>query len=97
MTAYWIAHVTITDPVAYKQYQAFAPAAFAAYGARFLARGGPSETLEGPPLDRHVVIEFPSLEAARACHASPEYRAAKAHRFGAAITHVVIIEALPTG
>lgn len=97
MTAYWIAHVTITDPQAYKQYQALAPAAFAAYGARFLARGGASETLEGPPLDRHVVIEFPSLEAAGACHASPEYRAAKAHRFGAAITHVVIVEALPTG
>jgi uncharacterized protein (DUF1330 family) len=44
-----------------------------------------------------VVIEFPSLEAARACHASPEYRAAKAHRFGAAITHVVIVEGLPFG
>ena len=97
MTAYWIAHVTITDPQAYKQYQTLAPASFAAYGARFLARGGASETLEGPPLDRHVVIEFPSLEAARACYASPEYRAAKAHRFGAAITHVVIVEGLPYG
>jgi uncharacterized protein (DUF1330 family) len=97
MTAYWIAHVTVTDPQAYKQYQMLAPAAFAAYGARFLARGGASETLEGPPLDRHVVIEFPSLEAARACHASPEYRAAKAHRYGAAITHVVIVEGLPSG
>ena len=40
MTAYWIAHVTVTDPEAYAGYQALAPAAFAAHGARFLARGG---------------------------------------------------------
>ena len=40
MTAYWIAHVTVTDPEAYQGYQALAPAAFAAHGARFLARGG---------------------------------------------------------
>ena len=32
MTAYWIAHVTVTDPEAYQGYQALAPAAFAAHG-----------------------------------------------------------------
>lgn len=94
MTAYWIAHVTITDPGRYAGYQALAPAAFAAHGARFLARGGASEVLEGPVLDRHVVIEFPSLSAARACYDSPEYRAARARRQGAAVAHVVIVEAL---
>ena len=92
MTAYWIAHVTVTDPEAYKGYQALAPAAFAAHGARFLARGGPHEVLEGPALERHVVIEFPSLTAARACHASPEYQAARALRDGAATVHVAIVE-----
>ena len=97
MTAYWIAHVTVTDPDAYKGYQALAPAAFAAHGAQFLARGGQAETLEGPVLDRHVVIAFPSLEAARACHASPEYRAAKARRDGACTAHVVIVDGLPPG
>ena len=95
MTAYWIAHVNVTDPEAYKGYQALAPAAFAAHGAQFLARGGKAETLEGPVLDRHVVIAFPSLEAARACHASPEYRAAKARRDGACTAHVVIVDGLP--
>ena len=80
MTAYWIAHVTVTDPAAYQGYQALAPAAFAAHGARFLARGGAHEVLEGPALERHVVIEFPSLAAARACYHSPEYQAARARR-----------------
>lgn len=94
MTAYWIAHVTVTNPEAYAGYQALAPAAFAAHGARFLARGGTAETLEGPTLDRHVVIEFPSLEAARACYASAEYQAAKSRRDGACIAHILIVEGL---
>ena len=94
MTVYWIAHVTVTNPEAYGGYQALAPAAFAAHGARFLARGGMAETLEGPTLDRHVVIEFPSLAAARACYASAAYQAAKARRDGACIAQVVIVEAL---
>ena len=95
MTAYWIAHVTITDAEAYRGYQFLAPAAFARYGGRFLARGGASETLEGPALDRHVVIEFPSLDSARACYASAEYQTARAHRSGACIAHVVIVDGLP--
>ena len=94
MTAYWIAHVTVIDPEAYQGYQALAPAAFAAHGARFLARGGAHEVLEGPVLDRHVVIEFPTLATARACYQSAEYQAARARREGAALAHVVIVEGL---
>jgi uncharacterized protein (DUF1330 family) len=90
--AYWIAHVTVTEPEAYRGYQALAPAAFAAHGARFLARGGAHEVMEGPVLDRHVVIEFPSLAAAQACYRSAEYQAARARRDGAAVAHVVIVE-----
>lgn len=95
MTAYWIAHVTVTDPLAYKGYQAVAPAAFAAHGARFLARGGLAETLEGPQLDRHVVIEFPSLSAALACYRSEAYATARALRDGACVAHVVIVDGVP--
>ena len=94
MKAYWIAHVTVTDPEAYAGYQALAPAAFAAHGARFLARGGVHEVMEGPSLNRHVVIEFPSLQAAKACYASPEYQDARRRRDGAATAHVVIVEGL---
>ncbi|WGV17283.1 DUF1330 domain-containing protein [Fuscovulum ytuae] len=94
MPAYWIAHVTVTDPEAYKGYQSLAPAAFARFGARFLARGGQSEVLEGPEAARHVVIEFPDLAAARACYHSDEYRAARAARAGAAEVAVVIVDGL---
>lgn len=92
MTAYWIAHVTVTDPAAYAQYQTLAPAAFAAHGARFLARGGASEVMEGPEMARHVIIEFPTLAAARACWHSPEYQAARNARLPAATAHVVIVD-----
>ncbi|RDE08602.1 DUF1330 domain-containing protein [Pelagibacterium lacus] len=94
MTAYWIAHVTVTDPEAYAGYQALAPEAFKAHGGSFLARGGAHEVLEGPELSRHVIIEFPSLEAARTCYHSPQYQAARARRDGACTAHIVIVEAL---
>lgn len=92
MPAYWIAHVSVTDHERYKGYQALAPAAFAAHGAKFLARGGAFSVMEGPELDRHVVVEFPSLAAARACYASPEYTAARAARDGACVAHVTLVE-----
>lgn len=94
MSAYWIAHVTVTDPDAYAGYRALAPAAFARHGARFLAQGGEAQVLEGPQLQRHVVIEFPDLATARACYDSPEYRLARAQRAGACVAHVVIVAGL---
>ena len=92
MAAYWIAHVTVTDPERYKAYQALAPAAFARFGGQFLARGGEADVLEGPSHARHVVIAFPDLAAARACYASEEYGAARAAREGAAEVALVIVD-----
>jgi uncharacterized protein (DUF1330 family) len=94
MKAYWIAHVTVTDPEAYKAYQALAPAAFARFGGAFVVRGGDAQVMEGPELARHVVIVFPSLQAAKDCYASPEYTAARAARDGAATVHLTIVEGL---
>ncbi|MGJ7514372.1 DUF1330 domain-containing protein [Pseudomonas baetica] len=93
MKAYWIAHVDVTDPDQYSQYTQRAPAAFALYGGRMLARGGRSEALEGGPgAQRNVVIEFDSYEQALACYRSPEYQEAKRHREGAGRAEIVIVE-----
>lgn len=94
MPAYWIAHVTVTDPARYKGYQALAPQAFAKFGGKFLARGGASDCPEGVEFERHVVIEFPDLATARACYASPEYSVAKAERDGAARVMITMVEGL---
>ncbi len=92
--AYWIAHVTVTDPETYVGYQNLAPAAFQKFGARILARGGASDCCEGPAYERHVVIEFDSLEKARACYHSEEYQTAKANRNGACDAQVILVEGL---
>ncbi|GIL02425.1 MAG: hypothetical protein BroJett030_23240 [Alphaproteobacteria bacterium] len=91
--AYWIAHVDVRDPETYKRYVEGARPAFERFGARFLARGGPFLALEGQDLGkRHVVIEFDSVEAARACYDSPEYQAARQHRLPVATAVMLIVE-----
>ncbi len=92
MTAYWIAHVTVTEPDAYKNYADAAPEAFKKYNARILARGGRCEQLEGNGRPRNVVIEFESVEDAVACYNSPEYQSARKHRENAGIADLVIVE-----
>jgi len=91
--AYWIANVTITDPDAYQGYQALAPVAFARFGARFLARGE-AETQEGRDWQRRVIIEFDSMDQARACYASPEYQTARQRRDSACEADIALIEGL---
>lgn len=90
--AYWIAHVDVRDPQRYKDYVATAKPAFEKYGAKFLARGGAYEAMEGRGRDRNVVIEFPSLQHARDCYNSPEYQAAKAIRQEVADAEMVLVE-----
>ncbi|MGE8407393.1 MAG: DUF1330 domain-containing protein [Pseudomonas sp.] len=93
MKAYWIAHVDVTDPQQYSQYTQRAPAAFAAFGGKLLARGGRSEAMEGRPTpQRSVVIEFESYEQALACYRSAQYQEACSHRQGVARAEVIIVE-----
>jgi uncharacterized protein (DUF1330 family) len=95
MTAYWVARSKISDPVAYKKYTDRVPEILARFGGKVLARGGKYRILEGPEkFERFVVIEFPSMEQAIACHESPEYQEAAAHRRGGAgEIELVIVEA----
>jgi uncharacterized protein (DUF1330 family) len=89
---YWIARVDVRDPEGYKGYVAAAKPAFERFGANFLARGGTSDAIEGPGRARNVIIEFPSLDAARGCYNSPEYQAAKAIRQKFADGEIVLVE-----
>ena len=89
---YWVGHVDVHDPEGYKAYQAANAAAFRKYGGRFLVRGGQGETPEGATRARHVVIEFPDYEAARACYHSPEYTKAREYRSKAGVGEFVLVE-----
>ena len=89
---YWIARVDVRNPDAYKLYVEAATKAFEQHNAKFLARGGRSEPVEGPARSRNVIIEFESLDAARACYNSPEYAQAKAHRAAASVGEIILVE-----
>lgn len=90
--AYWIAHVTVTDPEPYAIYAAGATDAFRRHGATVLARGGAFHALEGDSHPRNVVVEFPSMQAALDCYHSPQYQAAKPHRKDAGVANILIVE-----
>ncbi len=96
MSAYLVCTVRVDDPETYKLYTAQTPALIARHGGRFLVRGGPVETLEGPPFgDRLVVIKFPSAKAARALYESAEYREAMAYRQASSEATFLLAEGVP--
>ena len=86
MPSYWIARAKIFDAAAYKLYTDRVPAIMDQYGGKVISRGAAHEILEGPDhFERFVIIEFNSMDAARRCFNSPEYReAASFRRNGAA-------------
>lgn len=93
MAAYLVAELEITDPATFEEYRKGVPATIAAYGGRYLARGGASESLEGGwAPKRMVILEFPSLAQAKAWYASPEYRDLLAMRKRATKSKLVMIE-----
>ncbi len=94
MAAYWLARAKVNDPVEYKKYTDLVPDIIAKYNGTVLARGGKQEQLEGPETFlRHIVIEFPSLEQAVACHRSPEYQEARLFRLnGVGHNELLIVE-----
>lgn len=92
--AYVLVQVDVTDPVRYGEYVKIAPDLVAKYGGRYLARGGRTVTLEGPPAKaRVVVLEFPTFERAQEFYRSPEYTAARKIRQGAADAQWIVVEA----
>ena len=95
MAGYIIVDVEVTDPEAYERYKASVPATLAAYGGKFLVRGGRVETLEGGwEPNRLVVLEFESAERAKDWWNSQEYAAPKRLRQSASVTKMIVVEGI---
>lgn len=93
MAAYVIVEIETTDPEVMQAYREAAAPTMAAYGGRYIVRGGAVQTLEGGwEPGRVVVLEFESAERARAWWESAEYREAKLLREGAGHTRMIIVE-----
>ena len=93
MPAFVIANITIVDPVRYEDYRRMVPATLVPFGGRFVVRGGQTEVLEGDwRPSRLVLLEFPSIERARAWWNSPEYAEARALRQATSTGTLIILE-----
>ena len=95
MSAYVIVDITVTDPERYEDYKKLAPPAIAAYGGKYVVRGGKSEKLEGNwEPNRIVILQFESTEKAKEFIYSPEYREARALRHETASSNMIVVEGL---
>jgi uncharacterized protein (DUF1330 family) len=93
MAAYFIVEVEVKDAALYERYRPIALETITKYGGRFLVRGGKAETLEGGwTPQRIVVLEFPSVERAKAWYHSPEYAEGLRLRHQAATSRLILVE-----
>jgi uncharacterized protein (DUF1330 family) len=93
--AYWVSlYSEIHDPEKLAAYAALAGPALEAGGGHVLARGTAAHAFENGKIERMVVIEFPSVEAAPAAHESAGYQEALAALDGGASRDQRIVEGL---
>jgi uncharacterized protein (DUF1330 family) len=91
--AYWVAtYRSISNPDALAAYAKLSGPAIIAGGGRILARGMPSLVYEAGLEQRTVLIEFDSVEQAKAAHDSPAYQEAMALLAGAVERDIRIVE-----
>ena len=91
--AYVISEVAIVDERLAAQYREIAAASIAAHGGRYLVRGAAANVVEGATTNRRIVIvEFPSMERAKAWYDSAEYASARLLREVALERRLIFVE-----
>lgn len=93
MAGYVIVNDEISDEAAFAEFRQKVGATVAAHGGRYLVRGGATEVIDGDwAPDRLVVIEFDSVDQAKAWLNSAEFLAIKDLRVSSASASVVVAE-----
>ena len=93
--AFWVAtYRAITNPDKMAAYASLSGPAILAAGGKILVRGMPSKVYDNGIMQRVVVIEFASVEAATKAHDSPAYQAALAALGDGADRDIRIVEAV---
>jgi uncharacterized protein (DUF1330 family) len=97
MPAYVLSEVEILDEMLADRYRPIAAASIAQYGGRYLVRGGAIDVVEGdwPSNKRVVIVEFPTMERARAWYASAEYAEALRLRHTALNRRLIFVDGVP--
>ncbi len=73
-------------------YKKLAAPSFEGFPVRRLALGGNHEILEGPEAEAALLLEFPTMEDARAWYESPAYQEASKHRHQGGDYRVILFE-----
>lgn len=95
MAAFVLVEVSIHDPELYESYKKLTPGTLEPFGGRFVVRGAKTESLEGDwNPERLVILEFPSVEKAKAWWSSELYSKAKDIRYRAANSKMLVVETL---
>jgi len=95
MPAYAIIDVHIIDIADYLQYQQALQPLLQEVGARYLARGGELEILQGKPAPgRLLLLEFPTMESLRAFYRSASYRALEPQRNACSRASIIAVNGL---
>ena len=93
MPAYVVIDIRVQDPARYEEYKRQAGPSVAAFGGRYLVRGGAVTSLEGDwNPGRFVLLEFPSAARAKEWWDSELYRPIKAIRHATARSQMILVE-----
>ncbi|MBN8919648.1 MAG: DUF1330 domain-containing protein [Rhizobiales bacterium] len=93
MAGYLIANLDVHDPDMFAKYRDQVTPLIARFGGRYLIRGGELEHVEGHmPVKRLVVLEFPTLDAARTFYESPDYESVLPLRLQSTHSEVALVE-----
>ena len=92
MTAYIVYEVSVTDRSWQEKYMEPTAKLVAKHGGRYLALGSP-EKIEGDrkPPSALVILEFPSVEAAKAWHTDPEYQPLIQLRWSGSVSEALLV------
>lgn len=90
---YAIVLLDVHDLEVYTEYARLATEIESRHGGRALVAGRAMEVVDGVwPTERTVVLEFPSIEHARAWYRDPDYLDLIALRRRSTVSHVLLIE-----
>ncbi|MET0546311.1 MAG: DUF1330 domain-containing protein [Caulobacterales bacterium] len=94
MPAYMVVEVSVQDPKWVADYQRDVPAIIERFGGRYLTPASRAVLLEGEgdAPQTLAILEYPSMDAAKAMLACPEYQPYAKARQAGATTRIVAIE-----
>ena len=91
---YLIAHIRVHDKDAFEEFKQLSGAAIKSYSGKILVRNPAPDHREGGAQGLAIVIEFESIDAARAFYESDAYKEARVVREKISDTDLILVEGL---